>query len=626
MNTISSPLNQNDWSKMYRETEYKNKTNRAKNFALHFILALNQSDKTVLPFIKTLQNKSPGRLSVQDPQNHKLTPLIIATMKGRENVVYSLLESLEKSKINSRDTYGWTALHHASISSSNIFEMLLKHGADIKSKTNMMGTCFDLMELTQRNIKSTSIDTVSYRTSEGNLIKISDLTRNTFEKHLGLLKYRDIPLYTKPALKALWQQQPDPYDLKLAQILKIKQDLLKKYYINPPKLTICESKLLKGQSVKILGLHAGEKITCGQIIGTYGGFVHERKRDIRSFKNRFNEENVSKRYYLSSNLDAEKVGDATRYTNWGWPNAVMTSIPYKGVTRSILVAADPAGIEKGEEILWDYSINETALAFGKQVILRRDKMRSFFSKGLEKALTKFDTLTHKFEDELSQNKLTPLTFFQYAICQQRIQFPLNVPGALLDLHFSGIVNCNEWFKKVFCSQNLIFIQWRNHFSTLAKYVDSMLNRIIEFEDRIKSHQELKKLAGQWVIDQIGTLSVMQILKGLEIITNTQSTLTKENWPNFNNSLTNYLEKYDWKADENAPLGYKRTSDDLLFEHILYPKEKSLRIVEIQLNELKGLFPDGDHEFIKKFEWIKECIKKTPASLFGNMDVTVQLPY
>jgi len=150
----------------------------------------------------------------------------------------------------------------------------------------------------------------------------------------------------------------------------------------------------------------------------------------------------------------------------------------------------------------------------------------------------------------------------------------------------------------------------------------MLNRIIEFEDKIKSHQELKKLAGQWVIDQIGTLSVMQILKGLEIITNTQSNLTKENWPNFNNSLTNYLEKYDWKADENAPLGYNRTSYDLLFEHMLYPKEKSLQIVEIQLKELKGWFPDGNHEFIKKFQWIKECIKKTPASLFANMDVTV----
>ena len=56
--------------------------------------------------------------------------------------------------------------------------------------------------------------------------------------------------------------------------------------------------------------------------------------------------------------------------------------------------------------------------------------------------------------------------------------------------------------------------------------------------------------------------------------------------------------------------------------MLYPKEKSLQIVEIQLKELKGWFPDGNHEFIKKFQWIKECIKKTPASLFGNMDLII----
>lgn len=51
-----------DWKKYYHSEEYKSQTTRASKCSLHFLIGLDQSDSTILPYIKLLKGQQSVKL------------------------------------------------------------------------------------------------------------------------------------------------------------------------------------------------------------------------------------------------------------------------------------------------------------------------------------------------------------------------------------------------------------------------------------------------------------------------------------------------------------------------------------------------------------------------------------
>ena len=152
---------------------------------------------------------------------------------------------------------------------------------------------------------------------------------------------------------------------------------------------------------------------------------------------------------------------------------------------------------------------------------------------------------------------------------------MNTPTALLDLHFSGTVLAEEWLDQWDTKQTDCIWQWSRE-QAWAQKVRSMLVRLSEYEKQLSEHPKLKKEFADWVINSIGRLSVMEILKAMDFIKEWCSTLKETSEPvafQCDSFLKDKLKGYDFKTDEDAPLGFKRTREDLCDNMIKSIKDK-----------------------------------------------------
>jgi len=405
----------------------------------------------------------------------------------------------------------------------------------------------------------------------------------------------------------------------IAKCKELYGGILDEFKRNPPKLNIQESNALKGRTDRALAVNAGESLKFGRAIGIYSGrFITKKEANTfqpKSFVDYFNNELFSRKY-LFKPFDAEETGGISRLVNWGFPNSFIFSVPALGFDCPCLLSS---GIEKGKEILLDYGICEAGLSFdSKMVILGKDEMRAFFRDGLQVVIKKCTEYEYAFMCGMRTQSLTTKKFLLY-IDSHKMLFPLNVPGALLDLHFLGLVTVWEWIsltapsnKKYMCMIN----SWEKE-KILFPIIRSMMRRINEFEVFMLSKKALRNLVAQWVIDQIGKLTVMQILKALDWIAK-KSDLTIETWDFFKDEqLLEFLEKYDWKKDPKAPLGFEQTCNDLIKDYKKCTKETSLKILDFVLEKNRSdRGYDGTEEFIQKYEKVREVLTKLPNSEFG----------
>ena len=102
----------------------------------------------------------------------------------------------------------------------------------------------------------------------------------------------------------------------------------------------------------------------------------------KTFLEAISEESSLRVGYRFGNIDAKKIGNASRYANCGWPNAIPNDFIFKGSPRVVLWALDKDGIKKGEQIHFIYNISYAPLVFGVQKLLGSSKMRAHFSKSL----------------------------------------------------------------------------------------------------------------------------------------------------------------------------------------------------------------------------------------------------
>lgn len=545
--TSLSILSNSDWKELYPAKEYI--TERAKPLILHFLLALGQPEATILNTIDTLQIRA--KLVAHDAKCHRLTPLIIATMQGKEAIVDKLLTCDEvKKSINASDEFGWTALHHAILVSDRIYNNLLNADADESCKTNMLGTPRDIKALTSLDIKSRSLDRTLF---EGKVLTPKEVEENFH------LKYRDVTFFDQ--LKALWQQREEI------------QPGFNSVFINSVKRNLPLVSVRK-QPEGFYGLEAAEDLVPGRVIGNYVGAYFEDPFKCCDFNTRLTPAYRAMTSYVLKNVDAKQMGSSVRFINCGFPNTTSLGYIEKGQDTTVIFAIEE--VKKGEPLFMSYDADAVELTYGPQKLFNREVMHTFFRKGLKEHLEAVALFVRQQDTcSISNPALTdlPLLVQKFGLIS-KISFPLSNPIALLDLHFSGIVPAQDWKKALDTSENPVIQGWISQFGHAAVILVEVIKRLNKIEANIDKKGGTSAFHA-WMLKHLESQTLMNLIKAMDWI---EDEVMKGNL-NFAETIEERLKSYDWTQDEEHLFSYK--SRCKIFSRILgnsaYDKSKNVSL-------------------------------------------------
>jgi len=550
----SSPriLSAENWKTLYSDEDYKQTETRGKPYLFHFLIARNANEADLIGRIKS--GKNPEKLTVHDPKNHKLTPLIIATMRGNEKVAEALLsQEIVRKNINAADEYGWTALHHAKFSSEAIYQMLMAANANQENQacqTNLYGSPDDLKTLTAEGVKAGSLSNVSF---EGKA-----LTEERAKEAFGMKAYRDISFFPAQYLKNLWQQEKSVEEPLINRVVEA-------FKSRSPKFVI--SSIAKD----FYTLTAEEDLEAGTLIGEYGGIFRKTGR-FSFFPFAFPVNNEAQSGYQFSIWDAREVGNLTRFINCGFGN--VSALPYvqNGINKVIFVAYDK--ILKGQPILFNYGAKAYEVTYAApQILFNRDEIHNFFKKGLkniEKEIQAAD------KEAMAANPMNVQIrhYLKRLNVRDHSLFPLDNPMCLIDLHVSGIVPAKDWLKVLMERNEIIVLEWvKAHGLITQFYLMELAIRVEQLDRDIKKNApDHYPLFLNWVQGRCQTLKIMDLMKGMDWI---EEALVTEKNPKLIDEIDERLKSYDWTKDESNFYSYENRRKTI---------EKHLSIDLIQTSE------------------------------------------
>ncbi|CRX38359.1 ankyrin repeat domain-containing protein [Estrella lausannensis] len=586
------------WNSLYPQSQYKDRT----AFALHFLLALNQPEKTVAAYITKLNTENRARLFHKDPLNHNLTPLHIAAMKANQAAVERLLSHAKDNRerrqmLNQQDAFGFTPLHMAALTSEHLYRYFLEQGADPSLKTLSGGTAEHLLPLCGRVRVLNSTDTLFFEDPLSSEVKRAiDLTAHEKERLFPPgFTHTDTPLYAPEMVHRLWLDTQEP-------IQKAFPNLVARFRKAPPRLLVRNSaELAEIDNAK--ELVAMQAIREGEIISEYTGLRTELVKPT-GFKEAYLT-NSRKYAYATQEFDSKDAGNESRFANSGFPNALIASYHFEGSLHSYLIATKP--IKKDEAIVWDYGITMTHLAFGKQILLNKTDMLEFF-RGKTGHNWRAETIADFMMIANSRNSEESLSrIHSSAALQNRYVFPLTNPTALLYLFFNEAVPLDLWTTKEIQNPFLDQFQRENPFewNTLECIFETLQNVLQQAKS---SHPEVKALFYQWVLGHLERIPLIDLLKGIEKVL--ESDLSSKNTATLSTLLdeaNQFLEGYDWLQDPLYPFHLERRAR-LLFKNFdfLTPKEKVAELKPL-LGEIKTNL-GSNYELSETYQVMKRVLE------------------
>lgn len=532
-----------DWGKSYPRRDYPS-TDRSKTYTLHYLIALNQPEESILSYIDTqTQKKIHAKLFSADKEIYLLTPLMLAVMKGRVDVAKKLLQIAKelgriKEQVNQQDQHGWTPLHHAAIKSGGLFDLLIQHDADRTIQNKSLGTADDLKALTSENVLTAenafSTTPSAFKTylvlPNQERVLISKLGKDTLQTALGLKEYRDAPFFPKSEINGLWKTHKNTDFLNH----KIYDHWLK----NTPELCIRECEELSAITENSKELISLQDIPLGYPVGVYSGVIDTKNKTliVSSFAATMNSDNRTESYKLST-CYAHESGNALRFANFGFPNISAHKVIAGGAKHNLFLSG---GISKGDRLLWNYGSKMPWLTYGKMRLFGREAMRDFFKKGLDFHIT-----------SLQNNQIR--SPFESVFTLERVAYPLSVPAAILDLHAMGIVHAKDWSSRMRWDKSGLFHEWYKSNNSEANTLMAFLRCIIDLDKAIGNKSLTRVAVNQWILKHNEKLSVMQIsrvLENLKVRLGSNPNLAIEPFLTHQESA---IENYDWNKDLNAPV-------------------------------------------------------------------------
>ena len=486
-----------EWQSMYSNEKCQSNPSHFREHSFHYFLGQGQPEQFICNFIG--KNRLGPLLIKSDTDHYGLTPLIICAMRCKEVIARALLVAWKGTSneryINAADAFGFTALHHATLAGATaMINLLQEFGANAKLLTNLEGSVEDLKKISFREMASSSMRNIFIEEKQGEIKTICDLSQERLQELTGLELYRDEIYVQKQLFKKFW----------MTSFAIIKQfggmyghDISPQY----PRVLVRRCQKISGWEIV-----AHEKIKPHTILAKYAGELYQDESDTRDTS------------YALFSVDAKKIGNFTRWLNWGFPNCIINPCPTNGYVQGYLISIEE--VPEGQPLLWDYGLSHPLAFEEPHFLFGQDQMHQYFKQtNLQKCLELYATsLKSALSQKVTLNK-QKLAFYKNTEVQTKISFVLNAPGALLDLHFNNIIKVEEWLNLYEQEpENAHYlIKTLNEQHPYAKWIlyDLML-LTQKFEEKIVSPQ-YKAEAVQWILGNIGELSILSIMQGMRLM-------------------------------------------------------------------------------------------------------------
>lgn len=595
VNPANRLLTDEQWNTHYPAADYMAKTTRAVTCTLQFLIVLGQPNKT----ITDLLNKSTAKLYTPDEDCYRLTPFMVATMRGNSHLTAQMIAKAEsEGKLTSvllqQDVFGWTLYHHAAFACENIYKLLSSKRQHSTVPANTLGGLpWDIYVLTNLNLPPRSNENVFFL-ENGIERLIVEMSPGELREKLRLKTYRSIPYYPPDEVSQLWRSELNSYSFGVV----LENEPYKQYLASPPKLIVRKCQEIKEQVPYSLELVADEDIPPGRIVTVYGGKFCSEEENQRTFKETIND--VSPRTVSKyPPIYPDEIGNEGQYANCGFPNMFTVNM-YGHGTPLILYMSN--GIKKGEPIVWNYT-GFQALQFEKMHLFTRSRraMRTYFKGGIQAFRSKSEQIEQRvlqLKEWALNSKEKPklIDEIQKWVAYELpcIRFPLLFPSAMLDLHYSGILNIKDIYLHFRYTPDYIILNVQKNLSFGPTYHLLFFKCVIEMDGALENDPIGKKQVSEWVLDKIGSLSLFQFAKIFEEIgkfANNGGLKNQEQWSEFLVEQERRFADYDWNADPDSPISLKQRIQYMIKEFASDPSttlqklKECILLYEVPLDDL-----------------------------------------
>lgn len=563
-----SILSQADWQRLYPRGNYNRNVNgntHGITHYFHYFCALTKTDQTIIDQIKTKNLKA---LTKRDKKVYGLTPLAIACMQGRAAVVNEMLDRMDEACknneckredverwINKKDDFGWTPLHHAVLTSQEIFDRLREMGADINARTNLGGTCDDLRRLTSLADNPLAKRNVKIEDNKGRLFDLSEISAERLKELTGLEGYRDDPYFSPEHLKKLWMDTPNMAEPVQRFIREITTEY-NRLKANPPCLIIGKCAELAQVGIDTYELRADEVIRKGSVIGEYGSSSEKPlPRDRRTFAAFMRAESDP---YEFGDITARQYGNVMRFANCGFLNALVIDVVINGAKRNVFIALED--IQPGP-IVWNYGlISETG--WTRHFPLRQQEMDHFY-----KEWPTFLANRQDIQQRLDSPGATYFDFLNYGGTFENTIFSISNSTIMLYLHFAGLFNI-EKSKKIM--QTVEYMQRYSLFVYLNFAVAQTVSDMESAIEGVYTPTTRKKIRKK-LLEQFGVLPLDAIIKLMTTIKDHAPQPISEDGLS---SMVDSLKDYDATKDPQFPLTVQYVTDATTLYHKSYQEDNN----------------------------------------------------
>jgi hypothetical protein len=528
---LENPLLQ-DINNFFSKQSYTNKTPEAMAHSLSYLIALNQPDSVILPYIDKIDK---SKISKESPF-HKVTPLGLAVMKGRESLVKKLLDN--GADPDTADAFGWTPLIHSAISTDSVAKMLLSKSC-CENKRALNGLTFSsLKEMTTDSATHPGLDRLMVENDEGNLVKPS---RAEAEAIMGIDQYRTKSLFRPENLRQLWDRMDTMSTMDRGYMgiyLMGKKKPLPKVAIKKD-LPLAELGLERAK-----GLYANQFIEEKRFLGEYTGLGVELPEEDPFLSVMIGM--TPHAIYRLGDVDAEKFGNETRMINDGFPNVCPIPAGHENVFITL------RDINKGEEILFSYGPGEYFLRWGKYFVKNKQEIEDYMDQD-------FDRLFEMDELFLAQKKAGYVdydTIFDRIKHSSSLGYILCSPQVLFHLFVSKRLESSLYreLKKLSYIQEL-----DNTYQTHSLWIGELVEKIEELCDHLESIEDksTQTEVRKFFLSLEGKLDMFQILFFMKKFRNSikeESCKSAYEWERHLYQLYEEAKAYSFHAfDDNMPL-------------------------------------------------------------------------
>lgn len=527
----------------YPKGDYGKDVNRT----VHFLIARNNSTVSIITFLKEkVLPKNPKRLNFGDPIVRKVTPLHLAVMKEREDLIRELLEL--GADPNAQDEGGWTPYHLTALTTNSVSIRAIFDKYPVKKdlKTKAGDSFEDLLVQTGKIPQKWGMSKVFIEEADG----LCPLTEENLSK-VGLESYTDSLLFSPETYPFLWKKEYEGAD----KLTSDYEELFATLPETAPKVVIAvDNEISQSSGKRCLGLKAGQNISFGSAICMYAGPIIP--QEGKHFYGHLENDELSKAYDIGFQqgmaIHPFTIGNAARFMNDGFPNVSLRLVPGKG-----FIAIALKEIKEGEFLHLDYETvyrlkwlgsflkdKEALLEFFKQMPLREliANVDQDFPKGASR--------TERFE-KFRQGPLT---------C-----FPLWTPSAMLYLSLTNTVTASQWLDLFNVPQFLHNVkQQLKNDTALICWTLSLLNELQKFEGWLNELEQTNPddavRIRNYFIGLLDTKDIPKILFGFYIFRITYKKMDTS-VDHFIEGIKGTIDQYSWKESDFVFLPKFSEDDD-----------------------------------------------------------------